>query len=376
MLPLSFVVPGPIGQISGGYLYDRRVVEGLRAEGRALALVELPGRFPDADDLARKSAAACLAALPDGAAVCIDGLALAAFEAVLPAEAKRLAILVLVHHTLALETGLGLEAAARYAALERALLPHCQGILCPSPRSAADVAAYGVPQDRIAVVPPGTDRPVSPAGGLPERSADRPGPVRLLTVATVTPRKGHRLLVEALADLAQHGFERGATDAPDWHLTAIGSLDRDPETVAALRRLIAERGLGDRISLAGEWPPERLPEAYRAADLFVLPSFYEGYGMAYAEAMAYGLPVIGTNAGAIPETVPAEAGILVRAGDRSALAAALAQMIGDPALRRRHAAGARVAAAAFVDWAETARRWGRAFDGLAERGSPECRLTI
>ena len=352
---LSFIVPGPIEQITGGYLYDRRVIEGLRAEGRPLGLLELLGRFPDADWTARASATACLAALPDGAAVCIDGLALAAFDEALPAHADRLAIVVLVHHALALETGLAADEAAGYAALERKLLPLCRGVLCPSPRSAADVAAYGVPPDRIAVVPPGTDRPAIAATAP---TADRAGSVRLLTVATVTPRKGHRLLVEALADL----------DRRDWHLTAVGSLERDPATVADLRAVIAEHGLEDRVDLVGEWPPARLPDAYDAADIFVLPSFYEGYGMAYAEAMAHGLPVVGTDAGAIPETVPATAGILVPAGDRAALAAALARLIGDRALRRHYAAGARAAAAAFVDWAETARRWGRAFDALVTPG--------
>jgi glycosyltransferase involved in cell wall biosynthesis len=350
--PITFIVPGPIEQITGGYLYDRRIIEGLRAAGRPVGLLELLGRFPDADWTAKASAASCLRAMADGAAVCIDGLALAAFEEALPAEAGRLDILVLVHHTLALETGLAADEAARYAMLERTLLPLCRGILCPSPRSAADVAAYGVPAERIRVVPPGTDRPAD----LPA-PADRAGPVRLLTVATLTPRKGHRLLIEALGRLGRR----------DWHLTAIGSLERDPETVAEVRRLIADHGLDAQVELAGEWPPEQLSDAYRAADVFVLPSYYEGYGMAYAEAMAHGLPVIGTDAGAIPETVPASAGILVPAGDGLALGQALGRMIGDPALRRAYAAGARAAAAGFVDWARTAEDWGRAFDALANR---------
>ena len=351
--PITFIVPGSIDQVTGGYLYDRRIIEGLRAEGRPVGLLELMGEFPDADWTAQASAASCLAALGDGSAVCIDGLALAAFEESLPAAAERLDILILVHHVLALETGLGADVAARYAAVERKLLPLCRGILCPSPRSAADVAAYGVPPDRIAVVPPGTDR----AADL-EAPIDHSGPVRLLTVATLTPRKGHRLLIEALA----------ALDRRDWHLTAIGSLERDAETVAAVRALIAAHGLGDQVDLVGEWPPEQLSAAYRAADLFVLPSYYEGYGMAYAEAMAHGLPVIGTDAGAIPETVPATAGILVPAGDRAALTLALDRMIGDGGLRGAYAAGARAAAAGFVDWAQTARDWGRAFDALAKRG--------
>jgi len=350
--PITFIIPGSIDQITGGYLYDRRIIEGLRAEGRPIGLLELMGQFPDADWVAKASAASCLAALGDGSAVCIDGLALPAFEDSLPAAAERLDILVLVHHVLALETGLGADTAARYAALERKLLPLCRGILCPSPRSATDVAAYGVPPDRIAVVPPGTDHVADI-----EAPIDHAGPVRLLTVATLTPRKGHRLLIEALA----------ALDRRDWHLTAVGSLERDDETVAAVRALIAEHGLASQVDLVGERPPEQLSAAYRAADLFVLPSYYEGYGMAYAEAMAHGLPIIGTDAGAIPETVPAAAGILVPAGDRAALTQALDRLIGDGALRRGYAVGARAAAAGLVDWARTAGNWGEAFDGLAAR---------
>jgi len=350
--PITFIIPGSIDQITGGYLYDRRLIEGLRAAGRPVGLLELMGQFPDADWVAKASAASCLAALGDGSAICIDGLALPAFEDSLPAAAGRLDILVLVHHVLALETGLGADAAARYAALERKLLPLCRGILCPSPRSAADVAAYGVPSDRIAVVPPGTDPAADIAAPI-----EHAGPVRLLTVATLTPRKGHRLLIEALA----------ALDRRDWHLTAVGSLERDDDTVAAVRALIDEHGLASQVDLVGERPPEQLSAAYRAADLFVLPSYYEGYGMAYAEAMAHGLPIIGTDAGAIPETVPAAAGILVPAGDRAALTRALDRLIGDGALRRGYAAGARAAAAGLVDWALTARNWGQAFDGLATR---------
>jgi glycosyltransferase involved in cell wall biosynthesis len=188
--------------------------------------------------------------------------------------------------------------------------------------------------------------------------AEHDGPVLLLTVATLTPRKGHRLLIEALASLGRR----------DWHLTAIGSLERDPETVSAVATLIAQHDLAAQVDLAGEWPPERLSEAYRAADIFVLPSFYEGYGMAYAEAMAHGLPIVATDAGAIPDTVPPTAGILVPAGDREALAKALDRMIGDKALRQAYAAGARAAAAGFVDWAGTASHWGRAFDALVARG--------
>ena len=168
----------------------------------------------------------------------------------------------------------------------------------------------------------------------------RRGPLRLLAVGTVTPRKGHLLLIEALADLREF----------DWRLTCIGSLERDRATAEALRRAIAAKKLGDRVALVGECPPELLTAAYRDADIFVLPSYQEGYGMAYAEALAHGLPIIATTAGAIPDTVPATASLLVPPGDAVALRNALRRMFTDANLRARLAAGAALAAAALPDW--------------------------
>ena len=156
----------------------------------------------------------------------------------------------------------------------------------------------------------------------------------------------------------------------DWNLMCIGSLDRDPATVRAVRRKISAAGFDRRITLAGEWPPASLSCAYRAADIFVLPSFHEGYGMACAEAMAHGLPVIATNAGAIPETVPRRAGLLVPPGDSLALAHALRRVIAEPVLAARLAAGARSAGARLPEWPETTAEWAKALDRLAALDPP------
>jgi glycosyltransferase involved in cell wall biosynthesis len=180
------------------------------------------------------------------------------------------------------------------------------------------------------------------------------GPVNLLTAATLTPRKGHLILAAALARLADL----------DWRWQCIGSTERDPATTAALREFIAAHGLGDRVDIAGEWPPDRLAAAYRAADCLVLPSFHEGYGMAFAEALARGLPVVACRAGAVPDLVPESAGILVPPGDVAALAVALRQIIADPALRRRLAAGAAAVGATLPDWPQSVRLWAAAFDRL------------
>jgi glycosyltransferase involved in cell wall biosynthesis len=163
----------------------------------------------------------------------------------------------------------------------------------------------------------------------------------------VIPRKGHRVLVAALARVRDL----------DWQMLCIGSLERDPRTARSIRQMISAARLGRRVTLAGEQPPRMVRRAYRAADLFVLPSHHEGYGMAFAEAMAHGLPVIASSAGAIPETVPREAGLLVPAGDVSALARALRRVIAEPALAVRLAAGSRVAGGRLPDWQRAAERW-------------------
>ena len=341
---IVFVVPGRLDQLTGGYLFDRRIVEGLRARGRAVRVIELSAQADGAP----------LAALADDTKTVVDGLALADYAEVMVGQARRLRLIAFIHGPLAQETGLSPAAAKRAAEVEAELLSRVRGVLCPSHRTAGAVESYGISRERIAVVPPGTAKPTRSPG--PRRS-----PVRaLLCVANLVPRKGHELLVEALARIRDL----------DWSLSCVGSLERDPATTRAVRRLIRAVGLGRRITLAGQCPPQSVARAYRAADAFVLPSFHEGYGMVYAEAMAHGLPVIATTAGAIPETVPPEAGLLVPPGDPAALARAVRRVITQPVLAACLAAGSRVAGARLPDWAQASETWERAFDRLAALDRP------
>ncbi len=348
-LTLAFLVPGSLDQLTGGYLFARKVVEGLRAMGRAVNVAELEGCFPSADDAARAAASTALRELPAGSVAVIDGLALPGFTECLPQEGRRLRLIGFIHHPLSRETGLDAAAARGYAAIEARLWPCLRGAICPSAHTARALAEAGLPEHRVEIVSPGTDQPVT----IPERPAA--GPLRLLAVGTVTPRKGHLVLVEALAGLGDL----------DWRLTCIGSLERDRAAADALRRAVAEKGLGERIALAGECAPARVSAAYRDADVFVLPSYEEGYGMVCAEALAHGLPLVTTTAGALAETVPASAALLVPPGDASALREALRQVMTDGALRSRLASGAAIAARALPDWPAAVRAWSAALDRLA-----------
>jgi glycosyltransferase involved in cell wall biosynthesis len=349
-MKIVFVVPGSLSQLTGGYLFDKRVIDGLREAGRSVEVRELPGTFvPMADETALAAGDALLSALSEQDVAVIDGLALPAFgRALTPEFAATRRLIGFVHHPLARETGLAEYAKDALAGLEGRLMTRLKGVLCPSTGTAWAVEEYGVPRERIAVAPPGTEKPARP----PHHVAHS-GPQRLLAVGTISPRKGHLVLIEALAEVA---------DRP-WELSCIGSLTRDPTTLTALQHAIARHGFKERVQLLGERPAEQLAEAYTAADVFVLPSYYEGYGMAFAEALAHGLPVVATSA--VADTVPAEASLLVPPGDVAALASALRLLLDNAQLRARLAAGATKAGAALPDWKTAIDRWVAAFDRLA-----------
>lgn len=348
---LHVVVPGPIDQQTGGYIYDRRMVEGLRARGWRVDVHSVTGAFPTDAAAAGARMAAVLAGIPDGARVLIDGLALGGLPAPVHAERDRLRILALVHHPLADETGLDAPRRARFEALEREALAACAGVLVTSGFTARRLEAYGVAPARVRAVRPGTDP--APLAAGPE-----PGdPPLLLSVGSVTPRKGQRLLAAALARLA----------ALPWRCVCAGSFERDPDYAAEVAALAREAGLAGRLRFAGECGADELDRLYHRASLFVLPSHYEGYGMAFAEALARGLPVVGTTGGAIPHTVPADAGVLVAPGDEAALADALRRLLVEPGGAERRgslAAAARRHAGELPDWSESASRFAEAIVAL------------
>jgi glycosyltransferase involved in cell wall biosynthesis len=346
---VAFVVPGDLATPTGGYTYDRRILAGLAALGWRTQVLDIGEGFPRPTAAVRSAARRRLAELSPTPVVVIDGLA----YGVLAAEAEALApthrLVALVHHPLALETGLSESEAAFLRASERAALSHACHVVVTSPSTARLlISDFAVPAERLSVVRPGTER-ASPSARQ-GRTA-----VELLAVGSVVPRKGYDVLVAALASL------------PDlaWRLTIAGDRERSPETARALVAEIDRLGLARRITFAGAVAPEQLLDHYAAADLFVLPSRFEGYGMAFAEAIAHGLPVVATTAGAIPETVPGGAGALVPPDDADALAAVLRGLIADRTERERLAAGARAAAAALPSWQQQAEEFARVLERLA-----------
>jgi glycosyltransferase involved in cell wall biosynthesis len=333
-----FVVPGDLATPTGGYAYDRRIIAELSAAGWQTQVLDIGDGFPRPTAAARAAAHRRIAALPDGPPIVIDGLAFGALATEAQALADRLTLIALVHHPLALESGLSACEAAALRHSERAALACARHVITTSASTARLLLAdYGIGADRLSIVRPGTDR-VAAQPRTPGTVVD------LLAVGSVVPRKGYDILVAALAKVS---------DLP-WRLIIAGDRARDAATAEKLDVDIVRLGLAGRITFAGAVAPQRLLQLYAAADLFVLPSRFEGYGMAYAEAIAHGVPVVGTQAGAIPDTVLAGAGVLVPPDDVDALCTALRRLIDSPSERERLAAGARAAAATFPTWQESA----------------------
>jgi glycosyltransferase involved in cell wall biosynthesis len=353
MREIQFLVPGRLETRTGGYEYDRRMIAGLRERGWAVHGRELDGTFPRPTPAALEHVARVLAAIPDGTIVLVDGLALGSLPAEIEHEASRLKIVALVHLPLAAAIGLDRETAGRLEASERRALAASALVIVTGQSTVDALAAYGVARDRIAVVEPGTDRaPLS-------RGSTGP-PVHLLSVAAITAGKGHEILFRALE----------ASPNRDWLLTCAGGLEREPSTVERLRARLRASGLQDRISLPGELDGQALEACYNRADVFVLATLHETYGMAVAEALAHGLPVVGTTTGAIPKLVGASgngeppAGLLVPPGDVEAMTAALSTMLGDARVRAQFAFGARRVRDLLPTWDEAADKMAAALNDV------------
>ncbi|MBX9739481.1 MAG: glycosyltransferase family 4 protein [Beijerinckiaceae bacterium] len=334
-----FAIPGDLASRTGGYAYDREVLARAGRFGIELEHLALPQGFPapDARDLA--TTRELLARVPQGSVLLVDGLAFGAFPRDLVAAIAR-PIVALVHHPLALESGLDDTRRAALLHSEREALARTVHVLAPSAATkAALVADYDVAPERITIAMPGTDPAPRARGGGGGASS-------LLAVGSVAPRKGYDVLMEALAGLLHL----------DWTLTVAGSLTRARPCAEALARSIEDKGLASRVRLAGEVEPRALEDLYAAADIFVMSSHFEGYGMVLGEAMARGLPVVTTRAGAAGDTIPDAAALKVAPGDAPALRAALAQLLGEPELRARLADASFTAGRALPTWDDTAAR--------------------
>lgn len=334
-MKIALLVPGPFDTISGGYLYDRRMVAGLRGLGHTVRVMELTGQFPLPDEAAQCSAQAAWRDLAQDEVPVIDGLALPAFRPVARDLAARNAV-GLIHHPTSLEPG---APQAELAAIERALFAACGRLIATSRFTAQGLPPLGAEASRIGVVEPGTD-PAPRANG-----SGVPG-VRILSVGSLIPRKGHDVLLRALGRL---------TDL-EWTLRIAGPAT-DPVHADGLRALAEELGLGKRVAFLGCLADDALEAEYAAADLFALATWFEGFGMAAAEAQARGLPLILCTGGAIADLVGPGAAILAAPGDVMSLSRGMRRPILDTELRAQMAQASWQAGQSLPRWQDRATRF-------------------
>ena len=339
---IHLLVPDDVDDVtrcSGGNVYDRRLRHGLTAEGHDGVEVRVPGRWPHLDASARAALTAALAAVPDGAVALVDGLVACGVPEIVEPVAHRVAVVVLVHLPLGDETGAAPELAVR----ERATLAAAAAVVATSAWTARRLAAvHGLDPGRIAVAEPGVE-PAPPAVGTD-------GASHLLCVGSITPTKGQDVLVSALAALA------------DLPLTCdlVGPVRRAPAFAAAVQAAVLRRKLGEHVRMTGPKVGDALGSAYAVADLLVVPSRAETYGMVVTEALARGVPVLATDAGGLPETLGHDPdgnvpGLVVPADDVAALRAALRRWWEEPPLRDELRRRARARRETLHGWEVTSR---------------------
>ncbi len=316
---------------SGGNTYDRRLCRGLAALGWTVHERAVIG----AADLAR-----VVERIPDGAVVLLDGLiASPAPEALVP-HARRLRQVVLMHMPLGDRR-------------EREVVAAAAAVVTTSAWARRRlIELHGLPADRVHVAEPGVD-----AAEIAQGTATGGA---LLCVAAVTRAKGHDVLLDGLATVADLS----------WRCECLGSLDRHAAFADRVRRRALADGLRDRVHFAGPRTGAELERAYAAADLLVLASRGETYGMVVTEALARGVPVLATDVGGISEALGhadngSRPGLLVPPDDPPALGAALRAWLSDAELRGRLRRSARERRAALRPWADTSSDIARVLAGAA-----------
>jgi glycosyltransferase involved in cell wall biosynthesis len=324
---------------SGGNVYDRQVCRGLAAAGWSVHEHAVPGAWPHPDAVSLATLAGAVAQIPDDAVVLLDGLVASTAPDVLVPEARRLRLVVLVHMPLGHRPQAA--EAERTRAREHRVLSAAAAVVTTSAWTRGRLLElYALDAGSMHVAEPAVD-----STGLAPGTADGGA---LLCVAAVTFDKGHDVLMEALATIADLS----------WHCVCVGSLDRQRTFVEQVRRDLREHALAGRVTLAGPRTGAALDRSYATADLMVLASRAETYGMVVTEALARGLPVLATEVGGVTEALGhgdggTRPGMLVAPEDAVALGGALRAWLGDPELRERWRRTARKRRASLPGWSAT-----------------------
>jgi glycosyltransferase involved in cell wall biosynthesis len=323
---IGLIIYGSLDTLSGGYLYDRRLVEYLRREGDQVEVISLPWRsyIPHladnlAPDLHRRLAGLRVDLLLQDE---LNHPSLFWLNSRLRRQV-RYPIVSIVHHLRSSEPRPAWQNRF-YGAIERRYLESVGAFIFNSKTTRQVVRSVAGDGRPSLVAHPAGDRldPAITAEEIAAR-ARQPGPLRLFFLGNVIPRKGLHVLIAALRHLDDHA----------WHLSIGGDCASDPAYAARMMRQGHAANLSERIQFLGPLKERQLAAQLRTSHLLVLPSLYEGYGIAYLEGMSFGLPAVASTGGAAHEIITSGMnGFLVEPGDSRALARCLGTLLKD---RRR-----------------------------------------
>jgi glycosyltransferase involved in cell wall biosynthesis len=309
-MTVHFIIPGNLNSLTGGYLYNMQIITGLRQRGH---MVETPGTswsWKDTD-LFETSCRACFKGLPKGATVIIDSLALASLQRVIQEFAGKLIFIGLIHLPVSYDIRSGVHGTLAEDELKSF---HQMDLVIVTGKFTAELLGNaGLDNKKIRLAEPGTEH-------FPRKKAYRPVPSNLICIANYSAVKAQDILVRALAGLRDR----------DWTAHLYGDTDHDKEYTAVLTSLIRDLKLEQRIRMHGIVERNQVSTVLLDADLFVMPSLFESYGMAITEALAHGIPVVSTSAGNIPYTIPDGMGVLTEPSNEESLSTALRMLFDDP----------------------------------------------
>ncbi len=345
---IGLIIYGSLDTLTGGTLYDRLLVEHLRRQGDQVDVISLPWRTYGRH-------------LGDNFSGNLYGrLRHAPFDALLQDELNHPSLVWLNHrlrryvrypivsivHLLRCSEPRPVWHNRLYRWVERHYLRGLDGLIFNSRTTQAAVEQLvGSNHPSVVAYPGGDHLPPTLTPQQIEARTQQPGPLRILFVGNLTPVKGLHTLLQAL----------GQVPSELWSLTVVGSLTMDPDYVYTIRRQIDVSAWHDRVRLLGACPNAEVATHLMQHQVLAVPSLYEAFGIAYLEAMGFGLPVIASSAGGAHELITqGEHGFLVAPGDAPTVAQHIQTLQHDRDRLRRMSLAAYQRAQTHPTWAECA----------------------
>lgn len=310
-MTVYFLIPGNIHSLTGGYLYNMHIINGLKQKGYTVCILGSDWKFNDKESL-EKISRADLEKLPLGACVVVDSIALASLHQIVQEFGGRLKFLGLIHLPVSYDISSGVH--GKLAKEELQALHHMERLIVTGRFTFDLLCNAGLNRKKIMIVEPGTEN-------FPRKTRYKFIPSELLCIANYSAVKAQDILIRGLSMLT----------AWNWTMDLYGDMEREPGYTTAIRSLIQQLKMENRIFMHGIADRHKISEIFLHADLFVLPSLFESYGMVLTESLTHGIPVVTTTAGNIPDTIPKGMGLLTEPANAGQLADAIRSLFVDPA---------------------------------------------